>query len=91
MTASTLAQALGTTLRQLREQRGWSQEKLAEKADLNRSYVGELERGQALASLLTLEKLACAVQLSPASLLSRAEHLIEMRSLRGLKLSAIAC
>ena len=34
-------------VRQLRHERGWSQEHLAERANLNRSYVGEIERGQA--------------------------------------------
>lgn len=69
---SQLPICLGKVLRQQREQRGWSQEDLAEHASLNRSYVGELERGQAVASLLTLEKLAQAFDVSPTSLLSRA-------------------
>jgi transcriptional regulator with XRE-family HTH domain len=88
---SALAAPLGTALRQLRDQRGWSQELLAEKADLNRSYVGELERGQVLASLLTLEKLARAFGLSTAFLLSHAEQIATSRSLRGVQLTSIAC
>ena len=35
----------GGAVRRLREGHGWSQELLAEKADLNRSYLGEVERG----------------------------------------------
>jgi len=46
---SQLPNHFGLALRNLREQKGWSQEALAEHADLNRSYVGELERGQAIA------------------------------------------
>ena len=61
-------------LRQLREQQGWSQEQLAERADLNRSYVGELERGRAMPSLATVGKLAEALTLSPSRLLAYCEQ-----------------
>lgn len=71
---STLARRFPTVVRQLREERGWSQEQLAERADLNRSFVGEIERGAATPSLLTLAKLALALELSPSSLLGRCEH-----------------
>jgi transcriptional regulator with XRE-family HTH domain len=46
------------------EAQGWSQERLAEHADLNRSYIGEIERGVVIASLLTVEKLAGALQVT---------------------------
>ena len=42
----------GVTIRQLREGKGWSQEALAERADLNRSYVGEVERGRVIPSIV---------------------------------------
>jgi transcriptional regulator with XRE-family HTH domain len=57
---SALVHRLGSTIRQLREARGWSQEQLAEHASLNRSYVGELERGAAIASIVTVDKIASA-------------------------------
>lgn len=44
----------GLAVRHFRDQRGWSQELLAEKADLNRSYLGEVERGRAIPSLVTV-------------------------------------
>ena len=40
-----LGERFGTAVRQLREARGGSQERLAGLADLNRSYMGEIERG----------------------------------------------
>ena len=58
---STLVQTFGTAVRQLREGRGWSQEQLSEHANLNRSYVGEIERGQVIPSIVTAEKLARAL------------------------------
>ena len=91
MSDSALASPLGTAIRQQRELFGWSQELLAEKADLNRSYVGELERGQVLASVLTLEKLSHALGLSVAHLIGRAEQIASHRHVRGLQLTAIAC
>jgi len=46
---------------------------LAEKADLTLNYVGEIERGEKLASLETVLKLAKALHLTGAQLLMRAE------------------
>ena len=88
---SQLPNHFGLALRQLRERQGWSQEALAEYADLNRSYVGELERGQAIASLLTIEKLAFAFGLSVTTLVSHAERISSSQTLKGIELTAIAC
>ena len=51
----------GAVVRQLRESRRWSQEHLAGLASINRSYMGEVERGAAMPSLATAEKLAHAL------------------------------
>ncbi len=83
--------AFGLTLRHLREQVGLSQEALAERADLNRSYVGELERGKAIPSLLTLKKLARALNLTLTSLMSHTEQRLQHKLLQGIELTAIAC
>jgi transcriptional regulator with XRE-family HTH domain len=60
----------GRRLRELRLQRGISQEKLAEMADLHRNYVGVLERGLQSASLDAICKLAKALKVRPAELLA---------------------
>lgn len=74
MTAATaLLLGFGTAVRQLREGRGWSQEQLAEQAGLNRSYVGEIERGEVALSLATVAKLAQAFDLAPSALVNRGE------------------
>jgi transcriptional regulator with XRE-family HTH domain len=88
---SHLVCSFGTTVRQLRERQGWSQEALAERADLNRSYVGELERGQAIPSLVTLDKLASALGLSLTNLVAHTERVAQTRLVRGLELTSIAC
>jgi transcriptional regulator with XRE-family HTH domain len=67
---SALVRAFGAAVRGLRETRGWSQEQLAEYAGLNRSYVGEIERGSAIASIVTVDKLARAFDVPIDHLLS---------------------
>jgi len=58
----------GLTLRRLRKSLGYSQETLAEKADLHRTYVSDIERGQRNVSLQNIERLAQALNLSVADL-----------------------
>lgn len=67
---SILVRELGASVRRLREQHGWSQEQLAEYAGLNRSYVGEIERGSSIASIVTVDKLARAFQVPIERLLN---------------------
>ena len=59
--SSDLAKIFGQKIRQVREQKRYSQEYLAELANLNRSYIGEIERGVVEPSLATMEKLAIAL------------------------------
>lgn len=67
---STLA-AFGRQVRDLREQQGLSQEKLAELADVHRTYQGLIERGRANPTLLAVVALARALKVRPAKLLEK--------------------
>jgi XRE family transcriptional regulator, regulator of sulfur utilization len=69
-----LINSFGRAVRHFRELRGWSQELLAEKADLNRSYLGEVERGQVIPSLETAGKLAGALGISMSRLFFHCEQ-----------------
>ena len=88
---STLVQGFGIAVRQSREAQGWSQARLAEHSDLNRSYVGEIERGSVIASLATVEKLAGALGVAASGLVERGEAIQRAQRVRGIELAAIAC
>lgn len=83
----------GLAVRRSREAMGWSQEHLAAQADLNRSYVGEVERGQVAVSLATIGKLAQALQVAQSTLVQRGEELHQhylVRAQHMRRLAAIA-
>ena len=64
--------ALGKTIREVRLSKGISQEKLALLSEVDRSYVGRVERGDNNVAVLTLARLAAALDLSIAKLMQRA-------------------
>lgn len=53
----------GKRIKQLREERGISQEKLGELAKVHRTYVGMIERGEKNITLTNIEKFARALKL----------------------------
>jgi transcriptional regulator with XRE-family HTH domain len=71
--ASPVTQALGAAVRSARMQRGYRQEEFASRTGLDRSYYGAIERGEFNVSLVTLTKLAGALELTAAELLRRAD------------------
>jgi transcriptional regulator with XRE-family HTH domain len=59
-----LRAALGVRVRELRERGGWSQEQLAERAELHVTYVSGIERGRRNPGLSILARLAKGLKLS---------------------------
>lgn len=70
----SIAIYFGRVIKQLREERRYSQEVLADRASLNRTYLGEVERGVAVPSLATINKIANALNLTASELLARSER-----------------
>ncbi len=64
--------ALGKAIRRVRLSMGISQEKLALLAEVDRSYVGRVERGDNNVAVLTLARLAHALGISIAKLMQEA-------------------
>lgn len=61
---------VGANVRRLRKAKGLSQEALAHDAGMSMRYLAGLERGEENPSLLFLVKLAEALEIEPAALLS---------------------
>ena len=67
----SLREIVATNLRRLRHAKGMSQEELADRAGINRNYVGMLEREQHSATVDMLEKLAEVLEADPAEFFRR--------------------
>ncbi|MBS3789104.1 helix-turn-helix transcriptional regulator [Candidatus Bipolaricaulota bacterium] len=65
---SEIKTKFGDRLRELREEKGLAQDKLAMKAGLNPSYVGFIERAQRNPTLETIHRLASALDVSTKEL-----------------------
>jgi len=67
---ASIARALGECVRTLRTEAGISQEALAYSAGIERSYMGKIERGQHLPSLVIVMKIARALGCRSAELMA---------------------
>jgi len=67
----SLREVVAKNLRRLRHEQGVSQEDLADRADINRNYVGMLEREEHAATVDILEKLAEVLAVDAAEFFRR--------------------
>ncbi len=65
--------AFGNALREIRTQRGISQEAVADICGLDRTYISGIERGERNPSLTNILKIASALEVRPAEIHDRAE------------------
>lgn len=69
MQKSPILEVFGQNVRRLRVEQGLSQEQLADKAGLHRTYIGMIERAEKNITLLNMEKLSIALSSTISELL----------------------
>jgi transcriptional regulator with XRE-family HTH domain len=79
MSSSPEHVALGQAIRHLRVAAGLSQQGLADRSGMHRTYVGGIERGERNVSLRNLLKLASALDVRTSELLRLSETLADGR------------
>jgi transcriptional regulator with XRE-family HTH domain len=62
---------LGAQIREIRQKAGFSQEELAERTGLHRTYIGSVERGERNIGVINLIRIARALKTSPGQLLAK--------------------
>lgn len=70
------SQAFGQAAREIREERGLTQEKAALDGKIDRAYYGHIERATKSATLRTIWKMAAALGVPPSALFTRAEQIL---------------
>jgi transcriptional regulator with XRE-family HTH domain len=65
-----IRQQVGDNVRQIRKERGWSQEDLAFESGLDRTYISGVERGVRNPTVLVLHELAQALKVPAPRLLA---------------------
>lgn len=65
---------LGAAIRRARKAEGLSQEALAVDAQLDRSYMGGIERGEHNLTIMNLTRIADALRVKPSELLASSDH-----------------
>lgn len=69
-----IRERFGHAMRARREDLGLTQEELAERAGIHRTYVADIERGKRNVALINIERLGKALTLSLAELFERTEQ-----------------
>lgn len=66
---SPVCEAFGQNLRAIRKSKGFSQERLAHEACIDRSYVGKIERGEVNITIEKIYLLSKCLKCTPSELL----------------------
>lgn len=72
--------AFGLAVRKSRANAGVSQEKLAARAGLNRTYVGDVERGERNVSVVNMQKIAKALGVKLSAIITEMERYLGGRT-----------
>ena len=77
-TDALFKQAFGRVLRELRREREWSQEALADASGYHVNHIGFLERGIRSPTLIAVFQLAAALDISPLEVVRRVQQEVEL-------------
>ena len=66
---SEILEKFGERVRELRKEAGWSQEEFADECEMDRTYVGGIERGERNLALRNIEKVADALGITLSELM----------------------
>jgi len=80
MRTDEFLRGFGRVIANRRHKLGISQEELAGRANLNRTYIGDIERGARNIALLNIKRLAVALGTKPSKLLDEADDAISGKS-----------
>jgi len=64
-----LQEKIGNRIRELRSARGWSQEEFADRCEIHRGHMGQIERGEKDVTISTLAKVGKGLEMTVAALL----------------------
>jgi transcriptional regulator with XRE-family HTH domain len=73
---------LGGAIRELRDEKGLSQERLSLDSGVHRNYIGGIERAERRPTLVTVATLALTLGIQPSELIARAEQLSSLDTCR---------
>ena len=71
MEGPELAKAFGAVVREARKEKGFSQEGFADHVGVHRTYMGLVERGKSVVTILTLWRISEGLGCKPSDLVSR--------------------
>jgi transcriptional regulator with XRE-family HTH domain len=71
----------GLVIKELRKERKLSQERLADEASLDRTFLSQLETGRKQPSLLTILQLAHALRVEASDLIQRMENKLQVKDI----------
>ena len=74
---------LGRRIRSLRNIKGWTQQELGSRADINYKFLGEIERGRQNPSFNVLLKIASALEVELPELIRFGHEISDRREIEG--------
>lgn len=87
--ANELLLRVGSRVRALRREHGWSRKALAERAGLSERFLAEVESGRGNPSLRSLAEIAEALATTPVALLEAPSRIVALLGLRGAGKSTV--